>query len=91
MILDIVTFPAESLRKKAEPVTEITDDIKELIANMKETMYAAKGYGLAAPQVGRSLRIIVLDDNGSKGPRNPRAYINPEIISVEGEVLEEEG
>ncbi|MDR2869927.1 MAG: peptide deformylase [Deferribacteraceae bacterium] len=91
MTLDIVTFPAESLRRRTERVTEITDEIRALIANMKETMYTAKGYGLAAPQVGKSLRILVLDDNGSRGPQNPRAFINPEIISSEGEILEEEG
>jgi peptide deformylase len=91
MILDIVTFPADSLRKKAQQVAAITDEIKTLIADMTETMYAAKGYGLAAPQVGQSIRLLVLDDNGSRGPRNPQAFINPEIIAGSGEILEEEG
>lgn len=91
MILDIVTFPAESLRKQAETVEKITDEIKTLVKDMVETMYEAKGYGLAAPQVGKSLRILVLDDNGSKGPRDPRVYINPEIVESEGEMLGEEG
>ncbi len=91
MVLDIVTFPAESLRKKALPVNEITEDIKKLIADMIDTLYDAKGYGLAAPQVGRPLRIFVVDEHGSKGPREPKVFINPEITASEGEMVGDEG
>ncbi|MDR0453511.1 MAG: peptide deformylase [Deferribacteraceae bacterium] len=92
MILNIAAFPAEILRKKAEPVEEITEEIKTLIADMIETLYNAKGYGLAAPQVNRSLRIFVVDRNGGKSVvREPEVFINPEITAFSGEIIADEG
>jgi peptide deformylase len=91
MVLDIVTFPAEVLRKKAAAVNEITEDIKTLIEDMTETLYAANGFGLAAPQVGRSLRLVVYDETAGKEGKNPKVIFNPEIVEEEGEQVVDEG
>jgi peptide deformylase len=84
-LLDVLVYPNQSLRIAAERVTEF-GNIKKLISNMWETMYFSKGVGLAAPQVGYSLRIVVIDWEGNK-----RLLINPEIIEAEGEERREEG
>ncbi len=90
-ILKIKRYPDKILKIKAEPVRIIDGSIQNLIDNMIETMYAAPGVGLAAPQVGVSLRIMVLDVNSrEKGP-GLMVIINPEIISTLGETEEEEG
>jgi peptide deformylase len=75
-LLDIRVLGDPVLRKPTKPVTEITDDLRRLIADMFETMYAAEGIGLAAPQVGRTERVAVVDVEGKKF-----ALINPEILS----------
>ncbi|MCX7848234.1 MAG: peptide deformylase [bacterium] len=77
------------LRAKATPVREITPRVRRLVQAMFEVMYAARGIGLAAPQVGHSLRIIVLDLQDKGFP--PCALINPVIIQQEGTQLSEEG
>jgi peptide deformylase len=86
MLLDIYVLGAPILRQETKPVTEVTDELRTLIANMFETMYAAKGIGLAAPQVGRTERLCVVDVDGAKF-----ALINPEIIEREGSDRAEEG
>ncbi|MDR2884352.1 MAG: peptide deformylase [Deferribacteraceae bacterium] len=91
MILEIVTYPAEILRKRAEQVTEITPEIKKLIADMKDTLYEAKGYGLAAPQVGSSIQLLVLDETAGKEGQRPQVFINPVLSDEEGEIVAEEG
>ena len=85
-ILDIRVLGDPVLRKETKPVTEITDDLRQLISEMFNTMYAAEGIGLAAPQVGRTERIAVVDVEGAK-----YTLINPEIISTEGSARAEEG
>ena len=91
MILDILKFPDPILRTPARPVEAITGEVAELMENMLETMYAAPGIGLAAPQVGVSKRIIVLDlDHENPGP-NAIKLANPVIREAEGEVVYEEG
>ena len=92
MLLDIVTYPDPRLKERCAPVAEITDEIRELAADMTETMYAAPGVGLAAPQVGRSLRMLVMDPGVQEGERSPRVIINPELEPL-GEVItsEQEG
>ena len=92
MLLDIVTYPDPRLKERCVPVAEITDEIRQLAANMTETMYAAPGVGLAAPQVGRSLRMLVMDPGVQEGERSPRVLINPELEPL-GEVItsEQEG
>jgi peptide deformylase len=85
-ILDIRVLGDPILRKATTPVEEVTDDIRSLISDMFDTMYAAEGIGLAAPQVGRTERITVMDVEGKKF-----ALINPQIIEREGTQRGEEG
>jgi peptide deformylase len=79
-ILDIRVLGDPVLRKPTKPVNKVSDELRKLIANMFETMYAAEGIGLAAPQVGRTERLAVVDVEGSKF-----TLINPSIVSTEGE------
>lgn len=90
-LLEIMTYPEPVLRKKAEPIRDIDDDIRQLASDMVQTMYAAPGVGLAAPQVGRSVRLIVVDVKSGDGGGELHTLINPEIISRDGEILFEEG
>ena len=86
MILDIVTYPAASLKEKCVPVTEITDEIRPLAADMLETMYEAPGVGLAAPQVGVLRRAVLVDvEEGFF------EFINPKIVAQKGEQCGWEG
>ena len=78
-ILDIRVLGDPVLRKPTKPVTQITDELRKLIADMFETMYAAEGIGLAAPQVGRAERLAVVDVEGKKF-----TLINPEILATSG-------
>jgi peptide deformylase len=78
-ILDIRVLGDPVLRKPTKPVTKVTDELRKLIADMFETMYAAEGIGLAAPQVGRTERLAVVDVEGRK-----YTLINPEIVSKTG-------
>ena len=77
-ILDIRVLGDPVLRRPTTPVIEVTDELRRLIANMFETMYAAEGIGLAAPQVGRSDRVAVVDVEGAK-----YVLINPRIVSTQ--------
>ena len=86
-ILEIKVYGEPVLREKALPVKEITPEILNLIKDMAETMYADSGVGLAAPQVGVSKRIIVIDGEED----GLIVLINPMIVKSEGEVVEEEG
>lgn len=88
-VLKILTYPDPVLKEKSKPVEFINEKIKKLAEDMIETMYAAPGIGLAAPQVGESLRVITVDVT-RKG-EDLIVLINPEIISGEGECTEEEG
>ena len=89
-LLKIVKYGDPVLRKKTEPVTEITDDIIQLAEDMLETMYAAPGVGLAGPQVGVSLQICVIDVV-PEGKRTPIVLINPKVLSGEDKIELEEG
>ncbi len=91
MILDILKFPDPVLRTPARPVEAITGETAELVQNMLETMYAAPGIGLAAPQVGVSRRIIVLDLDHENPGDDVIKLVNPVIYEAEGEVVFEEG
>jgi len=90
-LLPILLFPDKRLREKAKPVEKITPEIQTLIDDMAETMYAAPGVGLAANQVGVLLRIFVIDCSGEDDPSELRAFVNPEIVSKEGEFVWKEG
>jgi peptide deformylase len=91
MILKIVKYPDPVLSRPGEPVTEFDADLRKLIADMFETMYAEQGVGLAAPQVAVSKRLTVIDLSSGKEPKKKLVLINPEIIFREGKVYEEEG
>lgn len=91
-ILNILKYPDPVLKKKAEPIPEVTGDIQRLIDDMAETMYAAPGVGLAAPQIGRSVRVIVIDINSKEeGKGGLISLINPDIIEHSGDIAWEEG
>lgn len=90
-ILVIREYPDPVLKKVAAPILDIDEEIKTLAKNMAETMYAAPGVGLAAPQVGISKRLVVVDCASHDGQRELITAINPEVVSQEGESYEEEG
>lgn len=88
-ILDIRVLGDPILRQDTKPVAVVTDDVRQLIDDMFDTMHAARGIGLAAPQVGRTERVAVIDVEGGK---NPIALVNPEVVvSGEGTIKGEEG
>jgi peptide deformylase len=87
-ILDIRVLGDPLLRQETKPVAAVTDELRRLIDDMFETMHAAKGIGLAAPQVGRLERIAVVDLESGK---RPITLVNPEIVSGEGSAKSEEG
>lgn len=92
MIYPIVKFGDPVLEKQAETITEFdTPELNKLIDDMFESMYAAHGVGLAAPQIGISKRIAVIDVTFKEDPNAKLVLINPEIINVEGKVSESEG
>jgi peptide deformylase len=91
MIRPILKYGDELLHDRARPVEAITQEIHKLIDDMIETMYAAPGVGLAAPQVGIPLRIFVIDLSLGRDPSALIVMINPEFVERDGIQLEEEG
>jgi peptide deformylase len=91
MIRPILRYGDELLHQRAAPVDEITPEIQGLIDDMIETMYAAPGVGLAAPQVGVPLRIFVADVSGGHNPAELLTFINPAFVERNGTQREEEG
>jgi peptide deformylase len=87
--LDVLRFPDQRLRKKAKPVEQVDDDIRRIVDDMYETMYAENGVGLAATQVNIHKQIIVMDV--SKDSKEPMCFINPEVIEKAGSKIHEEG
>ena len=90
-LLRIHHYPDPVLKQKAAPVTAFDAELRRLAHDMLETMYAAPGVGLAAPQVGVSRRLIVLDCSPKDSQQTPLVAVNPEIVAGEGECCEEEG
>ena len=90
-LLEILKFPSPILQKVAQPVKNITGKTAQLVEDMLDTMYAAPGIGLAAPQVGVSQRVIVLDIDHENPRKQVYKLINPKITRKEGEVIWEEG
>lgn len=91
-IYNIVKYGDPILETPAEPVTEFgTDELRDLVESMFETMYAAKGLGLAAPQIALSKRLVVIDHSAGQDPAARIVLINPEILSKEGKQVGEEG
>ena len=87
-VLTVRKYGDPILRRRAESVSEVTPEIRAMLRDMIDTMYHEVGIGLAAPQVGISLRLMVVDDHKGRGPR---ALINPEIVEQAGRVVAEEG
>ena len=76
----LVILPDAQLRRVSEPVTDITDEIRTLAADMIETMYDAPGVGLAAVQIGVLKRVVTIDASKDENAKNPTVYLNPEIV-----------
>jgi peptide deformylase len=97
--LEILTYPDPRLAKKSEPVKKFGPELKQLVADMLETMYDAPGIGLAAPQVNVHKQLVVIDidyDSSEDEPpvytnQNPRVFINAKIVAKEGNILFKEG
>ncbi len=90
-IRTILKYPDPVLRKKAQPVTSFDDTLKALINDMAETMYNAPGIGLAAPQIGESIQLIVVDITKEDDEKTFMTMVNPKITVKEGTQLDEEG
>ena len=90
-IYPIVKYGDPILEKPGAAVKQFDAELEELAEDMFASMYAAQGVGLAAPQIGKSLRLAVVDVTGGKNPEAKIVLANPEIIHAEGEVREEEG
>jgi peptide deformylase len=91
MIYPIVKFGDPVLEKTSVPITEFDDDLRKLVDDMFESMYAAHGVGLAAPQIGISKRIAVIDVTFKEDPEAKIVLVNPEIIHTEGRLTSNEG
>jgi peptide deformylase len=90
-IREILEYPDPRLREKAKPVRKVDDSIRTLVEDMAETMYAAPGVGLAAPQVGVGLRVFVIDIASEDEPSDLHVFINPEIFEKDGTQVWNEG
>lgn len=88
----ILHYPDKRLRELAKPVENFDGELARLLEDMAETMYAAPGVGLAAPQIGVPLRLFLIDiSTGEDAPSDLRIFINPEIVEKVGEICYEEG
>ncbi len=90
-IYNIVKYGDPILEKATVPITKFDSELSELAEDMFASMYAAQGVGLAAPQIGKNMRIAVVDVTAGKNPEAKIVLVNPEIIHAEGEKREEEG
>jgi peptide deformylase len=91
MIRPILRYGEAVLQTTARPVDEITSEVESLIDDMIQTMYAAPGVGLAAPQVGVPLRIFVADVSGGRNAPDLLTFVNPQLLETEGTQHEDEG
>lgn len=91
MIYPIVKYGDPVLEKPAESVTEFNDELRKLVDDMFESMYAAHGVGLAAPQIGISKRLAVIDVSFKEDPNAKLVLANPKVIKVEGKHTQQEG
>ncbi len=91
MTRKVISYPNPVLLRPAKPVEQIDEFIYVLVKDMTRLMYENRGIGLAAPQVGESLRVVTVDLSGPDNQEELTVYINPEIIHAEGEVTTEEG
>lgn len=91
MVREILVWPHPVLKQKAHPVTAVDDSTRALIKDLFDSMYAADGVGLAAPQIGVLKNVIVLDTTPRQPEAKPLAMVNPEILTYEGEIEYKEG
>ncbi len=90
-IKKVVRYGEASLRQPSKEVHKVSQKVKNLVADMLDTMYAQNGVGLAAPQIGENLRIFVIDVSTNNEPLNPIVFINPKIIKKSGACISHEG
>jgi peptide deformylase len=90
-IRKILHYPDKRLRIPGQPVTDFGPELQQLVDDMAETMYAAPGVGLAAPQIGESRQLFIIDVSSGDGPTELRVFINAQIVKADGEVDWEEG
>jgi peptide deformylase len=90
-IHEVVKYPDPILARKGDRVTEFTPELAQLVEEMFDSMYAAQGIGLAAPQIGISQQITVIDVSFKENPEDKLVLINPEVLDQEGSQVEEEG
>ncbi len=90
---DVLKFPDKRLRRVSQPIEAVTDEIRQLAADMLDVMYDEPGVGLAAPQVGEAIRLIVVDTEWTEEgkERDPLILVNPEILEKEGSIVWNEG
>ena len=88
---EVLKYPHPVLTRQGERVTEFTPELEQLVAEMFDSMYAAEGIGLAAPQIGISRQITVIDVSFNERPEDRLVLINPEVLEREGSQVEEEG
>ena len=91
MVLPIYLYGTKVLRKRAQEVAKVTPELAKLAEDMLETMYKSAGIGLAAPQVGHSIRLIVVDITGEEEEKKPTFMFNPVVTVTKGECSAEEG
>jgi peptide deformylase len=91
MVREIVIWPDPVLKERALPVDRVDDDIRRLLDDMAETMYAADGVGLAAPQIAEKRRLVVIDASPRQEGQKLIHLVNPEIVRMEGEITYTEG
>jgi len=91
MVLPIYLYGQKVLRKRAQEVEKITPELVKLADDMLETMYKSAGIGLAAPQVGRSIRLVVVDVTSDEEEKKPYFLFNPVVVRKAGEAVSEEG
>ena len=85
-VREILTVPDPRLKEVSKPVERVDEDLRNLMDDMLDSMYAADGIGLAAVQIGEPVRVIVMDLDWGKGERNPRYFVNPEVFDANDEL-----
>jgi len=91
MALKLLFYPEPILKRRSAPLGVIDDEVRERVRGMFEILYRERGVGLAAPQVGWSVRLFIANPSGEPNPAEERVYINPRITGADGEIREEEG
>ena len=91
MVRTILHYPDKRLRERGKKIEAVTPELRKLIDDMAETMYAAPGVGLAATQIGEALQLFIIDIADNDEPSDLRVFINPEILATDGEITWQEG